>query len=156
MLGPRAVQRLKKGLRWPKEEYDGVNKDPHSIYAAMDPERLVPNPDAKDDGAPVAEPGRRLQNVQIRMADWMEHGSTSGYSKCTSALELDWGVYGGSHSKACLERYRDIYAGSKEGRIAKRPTQDSNSKCTVCKREKLHKSSCELSRQHQPHVHCRP
>ena len=98
----RAVQRLKKGVKRPKEAYDKVNKDPHSIDAAMDPERLVPHPDAKDDRAPVAEPSRRPQNVQIRMADWLEHGSTPGCSKCTSALEQGWGVYGGSHSKACI------------------------------------------------------
>ena len=40
----RAVQRLKKGLRWPKDAYEKVSKDPHSIYSALDPEKWSPNP----------------------------------------------------------------------------------------------------------------
>ena len=101
----------------PKEAYEKISKDPHSIYSALDPEKFVPDPNANDDKTPVVEPGRRPQNIQIRYADWLQHGSTVGCSKCTSALEQGWGVYGGSHSQACLERYRNIYASTEEGQM---------------------------------------
>ena len=120
-LGPCSA--LKKRLRWPKEAYEKVNKDPHSIYSALDPEKLLPDLNAKDDGTPVAESGRRPQNIQIRYADWVEYGSTPGCSKCTSALEQGWGVYGGSHSQACLQRYKNIYAGTEEGQMRLDRTQ---------------------------------
>ena len=69
----------------PTEMYNGITKDPHSIYAAMDPVRLAVTLEARDESTPGAESGRRQQNVQIRMVDRLQHGSTPGCSKCRSA-----------------------------------------------------------------------
>ena len=69
------------------------------------------------DSSAEGELGRKPQNVQVRHADWLVHGATTGCAKCFSALERGWGHQGGSHSPECLARYRSIYSSSEEGRL---------------------------------------
>ena len=63
----RAVQRLKRNLRWPLEAYNTVKQDAHSQYSAAEPERIeyeLPVP------AQAPEPGQRKPyTIQIRLQD---------------------------------------------------------------------------------------
>ena len=111
----RAIQRLRAPLRWPQEEYNKIDSGPSGLYAAAEPERI------ENAGPAPALPGgeleRPVRGFQIRMADWLEHGSTPGCQKCNTARDLGWSFAGGPHSKACVERYRALFSSSEAGRL---------------------------------------
>ena len=113
----RAVQRIKKHLRWPVAAYNSVRHGPNCMYEALEHEQIVGDPEKVKDPYAEGDLGRKPQDVQIRQADWLQHGATTGCAKCFSALEKGWGIHIGSHSKECLERYKAIYSNSAEGRL---------------------------------------
>ena len=115
IVSARAIQRLRAQFRWPQEEYNKIVSGPRGLYAAEEPECIEnagPAPVPLD-----AEQDRSTRSFQIRMADWLEHGSTPGCQKCNTARDLGWSFAGGQHSKACVERYRNIFSGSEAGRL---------------------------------------
>ena len=111
----RAIQRLRAPLRWPQEEYNKIVSGPSGLYAAAEPERI------ENAGPAPAPPGeeqeRSVRGFQISMADWLEHGSTTGCQKCNTARDLGWSFAGGPHSRACVERYRSLFSSSEAGRL---------------------------------------
>ena len=117
VIKARAIQRIKKPLRWPVAAYNSVRHGPNCMYEALEHAPIVGDPEKVKAPSAEGELGRRPQNVQIRHEDWLQHGATTGCAKCFSALEKGWGFYGGSHSKECIERYRAIYSNSAEGRL---------------------------------------
>ena len=98
----RSTQRLTADRRWPAGELESVDQGAQSGYAARSPEFFEPGEDAQ---APPVAPGRAAQSVQIRQADWIQHGSTPGCSKCIHAQTWGWGKMGGPHSEECLRRF---------------------------------------------------
>ena len=115
VVSARAIQRLRAQFRWPQEEYNKVVSGPRGLYAAEEPERIE---NAGPAPAPLGtEQERPARSFQIRMADWLEHGSTPGCQRCNTARDLGWSFAGGPHSKACVERYRGIFSGSEVGRL---------------------------------------
>ena len=113
----RAVQRIKKHLRWPVAAYNSVRHGPNCMYEALEHEQIVGDPEKVKEPYAEGDLGRKPQDVQIRQADWLQHGATTGCAKCFSAMEKGWGIHIGSHSKECLERYKAIYSNSAEGRM---------------------------------------
>ena len=115
IVSARAIQRLRAQFRWPQEEYNKIVSGPCGLYAAEEPERIE---NAGPAPAPLGiEQERPARSFQIRMADWLEHGSSPGCQKCNTARDLGWSFAGGPHSKTCVERYRDIFSGSEAGRL---------------------------------------
>ena len=93
VVSARAIQRLRAQFRWPQEEYNKVVSGPRGLYAAEEPE-LIEN--AGPAPAPLGtEQERPARSFQIRMADWMERGSTPGCQKCNTARDLGWSFAGG-------------------------------------------------------------
>ena len=98
----RAIQRLRTPLRWPQEKYNKAVGGPSGLYTAAEPERIENAGPAPV--APSADQDRRTRSFQIRMADWLEHGSTPGCQKCNPVRDIGWNFLGGVHFKACMER----------------------------------------------------
>ena len=82
----RAVQRIKKHLRWPVAAYNSVRHGPNCMYEALEHEQIVGDPEKVKDPYAEGDLGRKPQDVQIRQADWLQHGATTGCAKCFSAM----------------------------------------------------------------------
>ena len=111
----RAIQRMKRDLRWHREGLEKISVDVHSKYPAAEMpggfDGEVPVPPAR-----VEERGRAPRTVAVRQADWIKHGSTPRCPKCAHAEEHGWGLKTGPHSAACIERFRKIFAETDAGR----------------------------------------
>ena len=115
VIKARAIQRMKRDLRWHREGLEKISLDVHSKHpGAAEPGRF---------DEPVEVPPARLemkarapQSIAIRQADWLRHGSTPGCLKCTHADDHGWGQKTGPHSPACIKRFKDLLAESEEGR----------------------------------------
>ena len=110
----RSLQRLTSDRRWPAGELELLNRGAHTGYAPRVPERFMP---AEPSSEPLVAEKRKAQAVQIRQRDWIKHGSTPGCSKCIHAEIHGWGVSGGPHSRECVDRFRDFFMESDEGRL---------------------------------------
>ncbi len=115
VIKARTIQRMKRDLRWHKEGLEKISMDVHGSQAVVErPDRFqelaeVPPPRAE-------EANRAPQNIAIRQADWIRHGSSQGCPKCTHADDHGWGHKSGPHSPACVERFKKLLTESEKGR----------------------------------------
>ena len=115
IIKARAIQRMKRDLRWHREGLEKISVDVHGKQPeAAEPERFQEPVEVPPPRLEVK--GRAPQTIAIRQADWLRHGSTPGCQKCTHADDHGWGQKSGPHSPACVERFKKLLAESEEGR----------------------------------------
>ena len=111
----RAIQRMKRDLRWHREGLEKMSVDVYSKYPAAQ----APAPFEGDVELPpprVEEHGRAPQSIAIRQADWIKYGTTPGCARCIHADDYGWGRKTGPHSPACIERYKKLFEETEAGR----------------------------------------
>ena len=114
----RAVQRMRRELRWPEDGLENVSMEPHHLYPARGPTPAAFAPGGDEQVSARQEPieGRPPQGIQIRRADWELYGSSPGCPRCMHADTYGWGQTKMVHSKECIERYRQCYSETEEGK----------------------------------------
>ena len=114
----RALQRLKRDLRWNAPALEGVSVDMQRSGVNRGPTTNEEFIEGEAHPPTVAREHRTRapQNIAIRQADWLRHGGTTGCPKCIHARDNGWGRTGGAHSPACIERFRRALEATEEGK----------------------------------------
>ena len=112
----RAIQRMKRDLRWHREGLEKVTVDVHGKQPVAEAQVQFEEQGDRVQGEPVEQQASRApQTIAIRQADWLKHGGTPGCSKCIHATDFGWGQKTGPHSAACVTRFKRLLTETEEG-----------------------------------------
>ena len=121
----RALQRLKRDLRWNVPALEGVSVEMQrsgvnkgaTIHEEFGEGEVLPPTPAREHRT------RASQNVAIRQADWLRHGGTTGCPKCIHARDNGWGKAGGAHSSERRSKLLKKARGKVDTRITSWPAR---------------------------------